>query len=53
MFWDHADVETYKAWLGAAGFIVEWDRFIPEGSAGHSLVLAHTADETAAEEIQP
>jgi cyclopropane fatty-acyl-phospholipid synthase-like methyltransferase len=43
MFWDHADVETYKAWLRDAGFTIEWDRYIPEGSAGHSLVLARVA----------
>ena len=44
MFWDHADVETYKTWLREAGFTVEWDRFIPEGSSGHSLVLARTTE---------
>ena len=43
MFWDHADVETYKRWLQEAGFEIVWDRFIPEGSAGHALILAHTS----------
>lgn len=42
MFWDHADVGTYLSWLRNAGFRIVWDRFVPEGSAGHSLVLART-----------
>jgi len=53
MFWDHADVESYKAWLRDAGFAIEWNRFIPEGSSGHSLVLARTAEQDAAEAAQP
>jgi ubiquinone/menaquinone biosynthesis C-methylase UbiE len=53
MFWDHADVETYKLWLRDAGFTIEWDRYIPEGSSGHSLVLARTTDADAAEAVQP
>ena len=40
MFWDHADRETYLAWLSEAGLAPIWDRFVPEGSAGHTLVLA-------------
>jgi cyclopropane fatty-acyl-phospholipid synthase-like methyltransferase len=40
MFWDHADRDTYIAWLRAADLAPVWDRFIPEGSAGHTLVLA-------------
>ena len=40
MFWDHADRETYLAWLAEAGLAPIWDRFIPEGSVGHTLVLA-------------
>ena len=40
MFWDHADRETYLGWLTEAGLAPIWDRFIPEGSAGHTLVLA-------------
>jgi SAM-dependent methyltransferase len=43
MFWDHADTSTYLRWLGAAGLEPIWDRFIPEGSSGHSLVLARPA----------
>lgn len=39
MFWDHADRETYLAWLTDAGLAPLWDRFVPEGSGGHTLVL--------------
>lgn len=40
MFWDHADTATYLRWLEDAGFAPRWHRFIPEGSSGHTLVLA-------------
>jgi cyclopropane fatty-acyl-phospholipid synthase-like methyltransferase len=40
MFWDHADAATYVEWLEAAGLVVHWHRFIPEGTSGHTLVLA-------------
>jgi cyclopropane fatty-acyl-phospholipid synthase-like methyltransferase len=42
MFWDHADTATYLQWLSDAGLNVIWNRFIPEGSSGHTLVLAQT-----------
>jgi len=40
MFWDHADAETTLRWIGDAGFDQLWERFIPEGDSGHTLVLA-------------
>ena len=40
MFWDHADAATYLDWLKGEGFDVAWTRFIPEGSGGHTLLLA-------------
>jgi SAM-dependent methyltransferase len=40
MFWDHADRETYLAWLTEAGLAPLWDRFVPEGNVGHTLVFA-------------
>ena len=43
MYWSHADQETYLAWLKEAGFEVLWTRFIPEGTSGHTLVLAKKA----------
>jgi 2-polyprenyl-3-methyl-5-hydroxy-6-metoxy-1,4-benzoquinol methylase len=43
MFWDHADEATYLSWLEAARLRVLWHRYIPEGSSGHTLVLAQAA----------
>ena len=40
MFWEHAGPETYLRWLTDAGLEPRWHRFIPEGAAGHTLVLA-------------
>jgi SAM-dependent methyltransferase len=40
MFWDDADTATYLLWLRAAGMTPMWHRFVPEGSSGHSLILA-------------
>ncbi|HEX8289844.1 MAG TPA: class I SAM-dependent methyltransferase [Pyrinomonadaceae bacterium] len=44
MFWSHADAETYKRWLTDAGFRLICEKFIPEGSGGHSLMLAQKPD---------
>jgi SAM-dependent methyltransferase len=43
MFWDHADRATYLTWLGQVGLTPVWDRFVPEGDVGHTLVLARAA----------
>jgi ubiquinone/menaquinone biosynthesis C-methylase UbiE len=40
MFWDHADTATYLSWLQAARLTPIWNRYIPEGDGGHTLVLA-------------
>ena len=40
MFWDHADTATYLQWFTEAGLSPLWQRFIPEGDQGHTLVLA-------------
>ena len=40
MFWDHVDTATYLDWFSAAGLSPVWHRFIPEGDAGHTLILA-------------
>jgi SAM-dependent methyltransferase len=40
MFWDHADAATHLALLRDLVFDVLWDRFVPEGDVGHTLVLA-------------
>jgi SAM-dependent methyltransferase len=43
MFWDHADTATYLDWLTAAQLAPIWHRYIPEGTSGHSLILARTS----------
>jgi len=43
MFWDHADTGTYLRWLRAAGLAPVWDRHVPEGDSGHTLILARAA----------
>lgn len=43
MFWDHADRDTYLEWLRDAGLNPVWHRFVSEGTAGHTLVLAKAA----------
>ncbi|MCP5071428.1 MAG: class I SAM-dependent methyltransferase [bacterium] len=40
MYWSHADRETYLAWLGELGFLIEDVTFIPEGKGGHVAILA-------------
>jgi SAM-dependent methyltransferase len=40
MFWEHADTATYLRWLQAARLMPIWNRYIPEGNSGHTLVLA-------------
>jgi SAM-dependent methyltransferase len=43
MFWDHADTGTCLRWLSAARLTPIWARYIPEGSSGHSLILAQAS----------
>jgi SAM-dependent methyltransferase len=43
MFWDHADTATYLRWLQAARLTPIWNRYIPEGTSGHALVLAEAS----------
>ena len=40
MYWSHADRATYIVWLEETGFEVLWTRLIPEGTGGHTLILA-------------
>lgn len=40
MYWSHADAATYRRWIGAAGFEILREEFVPEGSGGHQLFLA-------------
>jgi len=43
MFWDHADTVTYLRWLQTARLTPIWNRYIPEGNSGHTLVLAQAS----------
>lgn len=40
MYWSHADRDTYLRWFEDSGLSVLWDRFVPEGTGGHTLLLA-------------
>lgn len=40
MWWSHADVATYRLWLGTAGFRITDQEYVPEGDGGHSLFWA-------------
>jgi len=40
MFWDHEGPDAYLDWFADAGLEPLRSRFIPEGSAGHTLILA-------------
>jgi SAM-dependent methyltransferase len=40
MWWAQERPEVYDAWLDEAGFRKRWRRYVPEGDAGHDLVLA-------------
>jgi SAM-dependent methyltransferase len=40
MWWSHADTTTYRMWLTEAGFTIERETFVPEGTGGHTFILA-------------
>jgi SAM-dependent methyltransferase len=40
MYWSHAGEDGYRTWFEQAGFEILSTRFIPEGSGGHTLMLA-------------
>jgi SAM-dependent methyltransferase len=43
MFCDVADTATYLRWLMAARLTPLWDRYVPEGDSGRSLILARAS----------
>ena len=43
MWWSQADAATYRTWLQLAGFIIDHEATVPDGSSAHSLFWAHTA----------
>lgn len=38
MWWSHADAATTQTWLEEAGFAVDRQEFVPEGTTGHTLL---------------
>lgn len=40
MWWSHPEAATYRAWIESAGLSVDDQRFVPEGTGGHSLFVA-------------
>jgi SAM-dependent methyltransferase len=40
MWWSHADVATYRSWIGSAGLAIDREEFVPEGDGGHALFWA-------------
>jgi SAM-dependent methyltransferase len=40
MWWSQADAGTTREWIEDAGFVVEREEFVPEGSDGHTLLWA-------------
>ena len=47
MCWSHADEATYLEWITETGMCLQWKRFIPEGTSGHTLILARKPGEEA------
>jgi SAM-dependent methyltransferase len=44
MWWSHADASTYRRWFSEAGLKVELETFVPEGTGGHTLLVAARQD---------
>lgn len=40
MWWSHADTDTYRRWVTDAGLKIERESFVPEGTGGHTFILA-------------
>ena len=40
MYWSQADLPATLEWLEHAGLLLDWQRFVPEGEAGHVLIHA-------------
>jgi cyclopropane fatty-acyl-phospholipid synthase-like methyltransferase len=43
MFWDVAATADYLQWLEEARLTPMWHRYIPEGTSGHTLILAQAS----------
>ncbi len=44
MLWSHPGAATYRTWIESAGLTIDEERFIPEGSGGHTLFVATCSD---------
>jgi SAM-dependent methyltransferase len=40
MWWSQADAGTYRQWLADAGLRIEIETFVPEGTGGHTFIVA-------------
>jgi SAM-dependent methyltransferase len=49
MWWSHADVATYRSWIGQAGLFIEREEFVPEGDGGHALFWARRPESPASD----
>ncbi len=40
MWWSHPGAATYRAWIESAGLAIDDERFVSEGTGGHTLFVA-------------
>jgi 2-polyprenyl-3-methyl-5-hydroxy-6-metoxy-1,4-benzoquinol methylase len=40
MWWSHPEAATYRAWIESAGLAIDEERFVSEGTGGHTLFVA-------------
>ncbi len=40
MYWSHTNSDTYIKWFSSVGFTIVETKFIPEGTVGHTLLIA-------------
>jgi SAM-dependent methyltransferase len=40
MWWSHPDAATYRGWIESAGLAIDDERFVAEGTGGHTLFVA-------------
>ena len=43
MWWSHPGAATYRAWIESAGLAINDERFVAEGTGGHTLFVATRA----------
>ena len=40
MWWSHPEAATYRTWIESAGLAIDDERFVAEGTGGHTLFVA-------------